>query len=349
MKKTLFLLGGLAAATVCYAQSTVTVIGGSSISSPTNGSLTRMAPGGGNPYVDIGPGTGGSFLISNTFGTVNIGPQINSDWCHFTTSKNMFVFNKPLCSANGVLGSYFGTNLLFHTGMASPGTGGILRMTISNSTGHVGIGTATPNDRLDVNGGNIRINDNKLYFRGTTDVNHGIGYNAIGFTSVNGPVLFGWNGGLLGSYTGTAAAALRWDNSGNVTIGSATAATGSKLTVTGSSAGTDNMINVLDNTGATNFRVKANGYVYARDITVQVAAFPDYVFDTTYQLMPLRQLGTYVRTEHHLPGVPAAATVQQEGMSVGQMNVLLMEKVEELTLYVIDLQAQIDAMQPEQK
>jgi hypothetical protein len=212
------------------------------------------------------------------------------------------------------------------------------------ANGYVGIGNIAANERLDVSG-NIRINDNKILFRGANDVYHGLGFEALSYTGLNGPVLFGWNGGLLASNNnGTAVPALRWDNSGNVTIGSSTPATGSRLTVTGSSTGTDNMINVLDNTGTANFRVKANGYVYARDLTVQVGAFPDYVFDSTYALMPLHKLDHYIAANHHLPGVPAATTLQENGMSVGQMNVLLMEKVEELTLYVIDLQKQIDEM-----
>ena len=216
------------------------------------------------------------------------------------------------------------------------------------ANGYVGIGNVVANERLDVSG-NIRINENKILFRGANDVYHGIGYNALSY-SVSGPVLFGLNGGLLASNNnGTPVPALRWDNSGNVTIGSATAATGSRFTVTGSSSGTDNMINVLDNSGVTNFRVKANGFVYARDITVQVATFPDYVFDTTYTLMPLHTLDNYINTNHHLPGIPSAATVQQEGMSLGEMNVLLVQKVEELTLYMIQMQKEIDALKQEQK
>ena len=235
-------------------------------------------------------------------------------------------------------------DMLFLHGTSSSKVGLFLK-----SNGYVGIGHATATERLDVNG-NIRINDNGLYFRGTGDMNHGLGYNALGYTTVNGPVLFGYDGGLLGSNTaGTYNAALRWNNSGNVTIGSQSSFTNCKLTIaTNSSVGTDNMINVNDNTGTTNFRVKANGYVYARDITVQVTAFPDYVFEPAYKLMPLYTLDQYVSANHHLPGVPAAAEVQQNGMSVSDMNVILVQKVEELTLYVIDLQKQIDAMKKQQ-
>lgn len=215
------------------------------------------------------------------------------------------------------------------------------------SGGNVGIGHAVANERLDVNG-NIRVNDNRILFRGANDTYHGIGFNALNY-NVNGPVLYGWDGGLLAANNnGTYVAALRWNNSGNVTIGSSSSVTNCRLTIsTNSSNGSDNMINVEQN-GTANFRVKANGYVYARDITVQYAAFPDYVFAPGYQLMPLHKLGTYVEANQHLPGFPSACAVEQNGMSVSEMNTLLVQKIEELTLYMIDLQKQIDALKNQQ-
>lgn len=60
--------------------------------------------------------------------------------------------------------------------------------------------------------------------------------------------------------------------------------------------------------------------------------------------MPLRELETYIGEHSHLPGVPTAEEVEQEGADLGEMNKVLMEKVEELTLYIIDLQKQIDEL-----
>ena len=58
--------------------------------------------------------------------------------------------------------------------------------------------------------------------------------------------------------------------------------------------------------------------------------------------MPLAQLERYIAEHRHLSGVPSAVEVEQEGVDVGEMNKVLLQNVEELTLYIIDLQKQID-------
>jgi hypothetical protein len=73
--------------------------------------------------------------------------------------------------------------------------------------------------------------------------------------------------------------------------------------------------------------------------------WPDYVFENDYNLMTLRELEQYVTANKHLPGIPSAAEVEKKGdVDLGAMNALLLEKVEELTRYVIDLQNQIDEL-----
>jgi hypothetical protein len=94
--------------------------------------------------------------------------------------------------------------------------------------GALSIGTATTNAKLDVAGkldvtGDLRINNAKLYLRGGTDTNHGLGWFGPGAMfageSVDGPVLFGNSGGALGSTLGGQKVALRWDSNGKVGIG----------------------------------------------------------------------------------------------------------------------------------
>jgi hypothetical protein len=89
---------------------------------------------------------------------------------------------------------------------------------------------------------------------------------------------------------------------------------------------------------ATNFKVTNAGYVYARQIEVQGSgAFPDYVFDEDYDLRPLAEVEQYIKENHHLPEVPSAAEVDKNGINLGQMDEILLKKVEELTLYMIQL------------
>ena len=65
-------------------------------------------------------------------------------------------------------------------------------------------------------------------------------------------------------------------------------------------------------------------------------------------MLILEQLERYVKENRHLPDVPTETEVKQGGVDLGQMNALLLQKVEELTLYIIDLQKQIDELKKKQ-
>lgn len=95
------------------------------------------------------------------------------------------------------------------------------RLTVS-SNGNIGIGTTTPSTKLDVLG-DLRINNSNMYLRGNNDNNHGLGWFGTGKlfagANVDGPVLFGWSGGALGTMAGGQKAALSWNSNGNVGIG----------------------------------------------------------------------------------------------------------------------------------
>lgn len=85
-----------------------------------------------------------------------------------------------------------------------------------------------------------------------------------------------------------------------------------------------------------------NGLLFAREIKVNLDAWPDYVFDANYSLMPLSELQKYIRENNHLPNVPGACEMEESGINVAKSNVMLMEKVEELTLYLLQMKEQLD-------
>lgn len=84
-------------------------------------------------------------------------------------------------------------------------------------------------------------------------------------------------------------------------------------------------------------KLSVAGAVHAQAIKVDMSNWPDYVFRSTYHLPELRQVKEYIDTNHHLPDMPSAAEISQNGIDLGEMNRLLTKKVEELTLYLIDL------------
>ncbi len=88
----------------------------------------------------------------------------------------------------------------------------------------------------------------------------------------------------------------------------------------------------------------AAGNMKVKHLRVTTEDWPDYVFGDGYRLRPLAEVEAYVKQHRHLPEVPAAAEVEQEGVDQGELNRVLMQKVEELTLYIIDLQKQIEEL-----
>jgi len=92
------------------------------------------------------------------------------------------------------------------------------------------------------------------------------------------------------------------------------------------------------------FRCTSAGALKVKSLRVTLTDWSDYVFDPAYRLRPLDEVEDYVQQHHHLPDIPSAAEVEEKGVDVGEMNKLLLQKVEELTLYVIDLQKQLDEL-----
>lgn len=68
----------------------------------------------------------------------------------------------------------------------------------------------------------------------------------------------------------------------------------------------------------------------------------DHVFHKNYSLMPLNQLDAYIQKNKHLPGIPTTEEVMKDGQDLGKMNALLLQKIEELTLYTIELKKELD-------
>ena len=88
-----------------------------------------------------------------------------------------------------------------------------------------------------------------------------------------------------------------------------------------------------------------DGKVICEELKVKNSeAWPDYVFQDDYELMPLPEVAAYIQANNHLPNVPSASEVEKEGIAVGEMNRKLLEKVEELTLYLLEVAAENKAL-----
>ncbi|WP_316815848.1 hypothetical protein [Pedobacter nyackensis] len=100
--------------------------------------------------------------------------------------------------------------------------------------------------------------------------------------------------------------------------------------------------------GTTNvhtYKLAVGGGIIAESVKVKPQGeWPDYVFEKDYPILPLNELEKFVSKNKHLPNVPNAAEVKKDGIDVGEMNAKLLQKIEELTLYIIDQQKEIKSL-----
>lgn len=98
------------------------------------------------------------------------------------------------------------------------------------------------------------------------------------------------------------------------------------------------------------YLMAVNGRIIAEEIEVKLQGdWPDFVFEEGYQLPPLDSVNGFIQQNGHLPGFPSARQMHARGsMASGQMVTALVQKVEELTLYVIQLQQQVRALEQQQ-
>lgn len=88
-----------------------------------------------------------------------------------------------------------------------------------------------------------------------------------------------------------------------------------------------------------------NGKVTAKEVVVTEDNWPDFVFAGDYELLPLDELEERILADGHLPGIPAAEEVAENGIGLGKMQAKLLQKVEELTLYMIELKKKNDELE----
>jgi len=192
-------------------------------------------------------------------------------------------------------------------------------------------------------------------------------------TDTDGPVLYGWKGGALGVRQRTNLGAingphiekiaLQWTPS-DILIGSSTLPMNlktygpifsyniqdTKYGIIFSGTNNARILNVTNTiTNQTVLRLYGNGDLRTKKIwaeSIDVVAnvtWPDFVFNYNYYLRPLNEVESFILVNNHLPDVPSAQEVQENGINVAEMNAILLMKIEELTLYVIELQKQLDA------
>jgi len=110
------------------------------------------------------------------------------------------------------------------------------------------------------------------------------------------------------------------------------------------------------NTKTPDAMLTVKGTIHTQEVVVDLegAVAPDYVFEKfftgtsllnpAYEFLSLSEIEQFIEKHHHLPKIPSAAEIDKKGLSLKEMNLVLLEKIEELTLHTIAQQKQIDAL-----
>lgn len=130
---------------------------------------------------------------------------------------------------------------------------------------------------------------------------------------------------------------------GNFLFGTTTD-NGKKLQVAGTSYFDGAMGIGTVNTTDANYKLFVENGIRTRKVKVDADNWPDYVFSSKYQLMSLGNVEQYIKQNSHLPEVPSADEVQKNGIELGENQAVLLRKIEELTLYLIEQNKQIEQL-----
>lgn len=182
-----------------------------------------------------------------------------------------------------------------------------------NANGNVGIGTMSPSSKLEIKG-DLKLNDATSAHKGIIrfGLDDVIIENSPDGNNYNDIQFKNWNGAA--GYTNT----LRLKGNGNVGIGTTTNID-AKLTVAGD--------------------------IHSREVKVTINAGADFVFAENYQLKPLAEIEDFIAKNNHLPEIAPAKEMEEKGLELGKMDIKLLQKIEELTLYLIEQNKKIEVLE----
>lgn len=207
------------------------------------------------------------------------------------------------------------------------GTGGIFVSTGGNV--RIGTGTTAPTNALEVNGTTVST---KLKISGLASSTQKV------LTVGTGGQVSSTDVSTFADNMGDHIATQNINLNGNKIVGSSASTNGLFVGANGNvriGAGSGNPGNALE----------VNGIVRSKEVLVEITGWSDFVFEEDYKLMSLAEVEQFVKQHGHLPDVPSANEVEENGIGLGEMNALLLQKIEEMTLHLIEMEKRIKELE----
>ena len=228
-------------------------------------------------------------------------------------------------------------------------------------TGSVGIGTSNPGNKLRVNGSassSQHVFSAATYYSGNAQIRAVEGFSTPATGYGIGGYFFGGSRGIQAFGNGGSATGL------TIAVeGSASGTAGTRTGIFGrATGGTTNWagyfaegnvyvtnqlrIGSAAQGGVPGYKLMVDGKVIAEEVRVQLSSdWPDYVFDEKYDLPSLAEVKLHIQQNKHLPGIPSASEVIQNGLYLGDMQIKMMEKIEEMMMYILQQDQRIEALE----
>lgn len=282
-----------------------TTIGGSIF----NSNAGNVGIGTNDPFYKLDVNGKGSFYGPPiTFADNGFGNKFEGGALKFTTPAGPFVNTNMVLEGNKI------QSYIFDAGLIDEYAGSL---NLNPLGGNVGIGTDNPIANSKVT---LQANDNYTTALTIQNPSASVKFQAfVGGPNNGNTISLGTPGAMpMALYTNSANRMFITAN-GNIGIGT-------------------------DNPDAA-YLLSVNGKIKAREIRVTTANWADYVFAKDYKLMPLKEVEAFINTNKHLPNISAASEIEKNGLDISAMQSKMMEKIEELTLYLIEANKKIENLE----